>query len=116
MNTQSALARLFRVLHHRSLTLSVIAVFFAFVASGFLPESDYRLQQQGPDYLLPAYIVAILGVAVCCLGFVNLLKDDRNGYEAFRLSVATLLWSMACIPISLLVVLVMNQVIGAYAG
>jgi hypothetical protein len=45
---------------------------------------------------------------------VNLLKDDRSGYEAFRLSVATLLWALACIPISLLFAAVMNQVIRAY--
>src|SRR5579862_217614 len=115
MNTESALTCLFRILHHRSLTVSVVAMFFAFFASGFLPESDYRLQQAGPDYLLPAYIVAILGFAVCFVGFVNLMKDDRSGYEGFRLSLATMLWSLACIPISLLFVIVMSRVIRAYS-
>lgn len=114
MNTESALTRLFRILHHRSLTLSVVTIFFAFLASGFLPESDYRLQQEGPEYLLPAYIVAVLAFAVCCITFVNLLKDDRRGYESFRLSVATLLLSFACVPISLLFVMVMSQVVRAY--
>jgi len=115
MNADSALSRLFRILHHRSLTVSGICVFFAFLSLGFLPEGEYRLQQDGADYLLSAYIIAILGAGVCCLNLVNLLKDDRSGYESFRLSVATLLWALACIPISLLLLFVSREVIAAYS-
>lgn len=106
MNNESAVARLFRILHHRSLTLSVIATFLALIAITFLPESDYRLRHLGADYLLPASVIAISGFAVCCLTFVNLLRDDKSGYEGFRLSVATLLWALACIPISFISLIV----------
>jgi hypothetical protein len=114
MNTESAASRLFRILHHRSLTVSIVAVFFALLAFGFLLGGDYRLQREGEDYLLSAYVSAIAGFTVWCVGFVNLLKDDRSGYESFRLSVATLLWALSCLPISLLLLMVMGEVIAAF--
>lgn len=111
MNPESVFSRLFQSLHHRSLTVSAVAVFLAFLASGFLVESKW---EQAPEWLLSAYIVAILSFATCCVGFLNLLKDDKSGYGGFHLSVATLLWALACLPISLLFLIVMRQVIGAY--
>lgn len=113
MNTDSALSRLFRILHHRSLTVSVIAVFFAFLASGLLIGTR---EEPDADWLLAGYIIAIVGFTVCCVALINLLRDERSGYEGFHLSVATLLWAMACVPISLLFLMVMRQVINAYLG
>jgi len=48
--------------------------------------------------------VAVLGVAYCALNLVLLLRDNRSGYESFRLSVATLLWALACFPVMLLTI------------
>lgn len=105
--------RLFQILHHRSLTLSIIATFLALLALIFalcVPESDYRLTHQGPNYLLPASIIAFLGFVTCCLAFVNLLRDDKCGYEGFRLSVTTLLWALSCVPIAFLSLIVIGMV------
>jgi hypothetical protein len=91
--------QVFQILHHRSLTISVLGAFFAVLATVFMPESWYRWQHLGMKYLMPAGIIALLGLTDCAVTFVCLLRDDKSGYPSFRLSVATLLWAVACVPI-----------------
>ena len=91
--------RLFQTLHHRSLTISSVAVVFAFLAFGSLWEHRFRMEQEGTRYFIQAGTVAFLGLLVCIVGLINLLKDDRSGYPSMRLSVATLLWALASFPI-----------------
>lgn len=55
--------QVFQILHHRSLTISILAAFFAVLATVFMPESWYRWQHLGMKYLLPAGIIAFLGLA-----------------------------------------------------
>jgi hypothetical protein len=91
--------RFTRFIHHRSLTASIIELLFAFFAFAFLPEQDFRIQRQGLSYLVPAAVTALLGVVVCILTLIILLRDNRSGYPAIRCSLATLLWAMGCVPI-----------------
>ena len=100
--------RIGQLMHHRSLTLSVIALFFALYAFAFVPEHSYRLHQQGAVFLWQAGIAAALGLLVCAFTLVILLRDNRTGYPSFRCSVATLLWALACFPDLFLTVLVVG--------
>src|SRR5258708_6599629 len=100
--------RIFQFLHHRSLTVSVIALFFALLAFAFLPEHSYRLHQQGAAFLTQAGIAAVLGLLYCAFNLVILLRDNRSGYPSFRCSLATLLWALACLPVLFLTMVVLG--------
>src|SRR5258708_7613891 len=100
---------IFRILHHRSLTASIVALCFAFLAVAFLPEYNYRLQHQGAPYLWQIGITVLSGVVVCLVTFLGLLKDGANGYPSFRCSLATLLWAPACVPIGFLAAVTMKD-------
>ena len=100
--------RLFQFVHHRSLTASVIALFLALLAFAFLPEHRYRMEQQGSAYLTAAAIAALLGLVVCALTLIILIRDNQSGYPAFRCSLATLLWALACVPVLLLTAIVIG--------
>ena len=104
----ASMKHVFQLLHHRSLTVSVIALFFALLAFAFLPEHSYRLQQQGAGYLTSAGIAALLGLIFCAFTSVILLRDNRSGYPSMRCSLATLLWALACVPIFFLTVVVIG--------
>ena len=99
--------RFFQICHHRSLTLSMIALFLAFCSFGFLFEHSYQLRMQGARFLTGAGIMALLGLIVCTVVIINLIRDDRSGYPSFRLSLATLLRALACFPIVFLAATVM---------
>jgi hypothetical protein len=86
-------------LHHRSLTASLICLFFAFVAFSYLPEHSFRLRQQGMDYLMPATISVAASLVVCALTLLILVRDNQSGYPSFRCSLATLFWAFACVPV-----------------
>jgi hypothetical protein len=100
--------RLFQFLHHRSLTVSIVAVILALVPLGFLPEHAFRLQQ-GAAYLRSAGITAAIDVLFCTFALVILVKDNRSGYPSYRCSLATLLWALACVPVILLIVVVIGD-------
>jgi hypothetical protein len=102
--------RIGQILHHRSLTASAVALFFAFLAFAFLPEYGYRLQHQGAAFRTQAGITALLGLLACASTLMILLRDNRSGYPSLRCSLATLLWALACVPVSLLAL----NVIGGY--
>ena len=102
--------RLFQVLHHRSLTVSIVALFLAFYAFAFLPEHSYWLRQQGEPFLIQAGIAAMVGLLYCAFTLVILLRDNRSGYSSFRCSLATLLWALACVPILFLALVVIGGV------
>jgi hypothetical protein len=102
--------RISQVFHHRSLTVSVVALLFALLALGFLPEHRYRLEQQGSVFLTRAGIAAALGLLDCTFTLIVLLKDNRSGYPSFRCSLATLLWALACFPILVLTAVVIGEV------
>jgi hypothetical protein len=101
--------RLSQILHHRSLTVSVIALVLAFYALAFLPEHSYRLSQQGTAFLTQAAIAAALGLIWCAFALWILLRDNRSGYPSFRCSLATLLWALACFPVLLLTLTVVGE-------
>jgi hypothetical protein len=98
--------QLFQFLHHRSLTVSVIALIVGFFALAFLPEHRGRLQQQGATFLTQAALTAALGLLCDAFTLVILLRDNRSGYPAFRCSLAALLWALACFPVLFLTVMV----------
>jgi len=100
--------RIAQFLHHRSLTVSIIALFFALYAFAFLPEHSYRLHQQGAAFLTQAGMAAALGLLYCAFTLVILLRDNRSGYPSFRCSLATLLWALACFPVLFLTVVVVG--------
>jgi hypothetical protein len=106
--TFASMKRVFQLLHHRSLTASVVALFFALLSFAFLPEHSYRLQQQGAGYLTPASITALVSLVVCAFTLVVLLRDNRSGYPSMRCSLATLLWALACVPILFLTLVVIG--------
>ncbi len=85
-----------RILHHKSLTLSLVALFFALIATSFLPEYGYRTQHH------PELATVLAGLAVCTLTLLNLIRDNRNGYPSFRCSLATILLALALGPIAFL--------------
>jgi len=99
---------MFHVLHHRSLTVSTIALLIAFVIFGFVPEHGFRLQQQGASYLVQAGTAALIGLLMCTLTLIILLKDNRSGYPSMRCSLATLFWAFACVPVFFLTVIVID--------
>ena len=103
--------RVSQLLHHRSLTVAVIALFFAVLALGFLMEHGYRLHHQRTAFLRQSSIAAALGVLYCTFTLVLLLKDNRSGYPSFRCSLATLLWALACFPILLLTAVVVRELV-----
>jgi len=80
--------RIAHLLHHRSLTVSVIALLFGMYAVAFLPEHSYRIHEQGPTFLLQAGIAAAFGLLYCAFTLVILLRDNRSGYPSFRCSLA----------------------------
>ena len=94
--------RISQFVHHRSLTAAAVSLFFAFLAFALLPEYAYRLQQQGASFLTQAWIITLLGLLACAFTLMILLRDNRSGYPSFRCSLATLLWALACVPVSLL--------------
>jgi len=100
--------RLPQFLHHRSLTVSVIALFFAFHAFAFLPEHSYQLHQRRAAFLTQAGIAAALGLFWCAFTLFILLRDNRSGYPSFRCSLATLLWGLACFPVLFLTAVVIG--------
>jgi hypothetical protein len=75
-----------QLLHHRSLTVAMVALVLAFYALAFLPEHAYRLHQQGAAFLTYAAIGAALGAIWCLFTLYVLLRDNRSGYPSFRCS------------------------------
>ena len=100
--------RLLQFLHHRSLTVSVIALVVGFYAFAFLPEHSYHLHQHRATFLTQAGIAAGLGLFWCFFTLLILLRDNRSGYPSFRCSLATLLWALACFPVVFLTVVVVG--------
>jgi hypothetical protein len=100
--------RLLQFLHHRSLTVSIIALLLGFHAFAFLPEHSYRLHQQGASFLTQAGIAAALGLFWCTFTLFILLRDNRSGYPSMRCSLATFLWALACFPVLFLTVVVIG--------
>jgi cell division protein FtsW (lipid II flippase) len=103
--------RVFQILHHRSLSASIVALFFALLAFGLLPEHAYRIRQQGAAFLRHAGTMALIGCLVCVFTLIMLLRDNRSGYPPHRCSIATLLWALACVPIFLLAVVVIGELL-----
>lgn len=64
---------------------------------------------QNSERLFWVAVVAVLGLLVCSLTLLILLHDGRTGYPSFRCSVSTLLWSLACVPIFWLTVIVVSR-------
>jgi hypothetical protein len=93
--------------HHRSLTVSIVALFFGLWASACIP----HYATDATKWLLDAAFVAGLGLTFCTLNLILLLRDNRTGYESFRLSLATLLWAIACFPIVLLAIGVVQGIL-----
>jgi len=81
------------------LTVSIIAVLNAFLALTFLPEFGYRLRIRGVEFLWEAGITAFLGVVVCLVTLITLLKAGSTNYPSFRCWFATMLWVLACFPV-----------------
>ena len=100
--------RFLQFLHHRSLTVSIVALVFGFYAFAFLPEHSYRLHQQREAFLTQAGTAAGLGLLWCVFTLFMLLGDNRSGYPSFRCSLATLLWALACLPVLFLTVVVIG--------
>ena len=88
--------------------MSVIAVVLGFYAFAFLPEHSYRLHQQGAAFLTQAAIAVVLGLCWCAFTLLILLRDNRSGYPSMRCSLATFLWSLACLPVLFLTVVVIG--------
>ena len=104
-----SMRRLLRFLHHRSLSASLVSLFFGFLALGFLPEHTYRLRQQGMGYLTSAAVATILSLAVCSITLFILIRDNRSGYPAFRCSLATLFWALGCAPVIWLILVLVGE-------
>jgi hypothetical protein len=104
----ACMTRLLQFLHHRSLTVSVIALVLGCYAFAFLPEHSYRLNQQRATFITQAGIAAALGLFWCVFTLFVLLRDNRSGYPSFRCSLATLLWALACFPVLFLTVVVVG--------
>jgi len=81
----------------------MVTLLFAALAIGTFPLERHteNLAQSGS--------VAVLGLLACTLTLIVLLRDNRTGYPSFRCSVASLLWSLACVPIVWLSVVVVNR-------
>src|SRR5712691_4070390 len=92
-----------QLFHHRSLTASIISLFFALLAIGGFPI------EQTSEQLFGVGAIAVLGLLVCTLTLLVLLHDGKTGYPSFRCSVSTLLWSLACVPIIWLTVIVVSR-------
>jgi hypothetical protein len=93
---------IWKFLHHKSLTVSCVALTFALLAVGALPIHSHPVQELGIDHSTLPAIVALLGLLVCGLTLVVLLKDGRSNYPPLRLSLATMLWALSCAPVVVL--------------
>ncbi len=103
--------RILKILHHRSLTISLVACFFGVNAFAFIPEHGYRLHQQGTRFLFNAGIAATVALVADIITLIVLLRDDRSGYPSMRFSLATLLWALGCFPTGWLAVIVLGGVL-----
>ena len=91
-----------RFWRRRSLTVSFVALFFGFVAFGFLPEFGQRLRWHGKTFLAPAGGMALLAFVVCIVAFINLVRDVERRYSPTRCSLAAILLLVAFAPIPFL--------------
>jgi hypothetical protein len=94
--------RPFQFLHRRSLTVCFVALFFGFVAFGFLPEFVQRLKWRGTTFLVQAGGAAIMALVVCMVALVNLVRDVERGYSPSRCSLAAVVLLFAFAPIAFL--------------
>ena len=94
------MTRLSQFLHRRSLTVCLVALFFGFVAFGFLPEFVQRLRWHGAAFLVQAGSATLVALVVCMVALVNLVRDVERGYSPSRCSLAAvvLLFVFAPIP------------------
>jgi hypothetical protein len=92
---------LFCILHHKSLTLSLVALSVALFATSLLPDHNYRMQQ-GNIYFFLALTVVVAGLAFCAITLINLGLDRRSGYPSLRCSLATVILALAWGPIAFL--------------
>jgi len=94
------MTRLSQFFHSRNLTLCLVALFFGFVAFGFLPEFVQRFKWHGATFLVQAGGAALLALVVCMVALVNLVRDAERGYSPTPCSVAAgvLLFAFAPIP------------------
>ena len=96
------MTRLSQFFRRRSLTLCLVALFFGFVAFGFLPEFVQRLKWHGATFLVQAGGVAFVALVVCILALVNLIRDVERGYSPSRCSLAAVVLLFAFAPIPFL--------------
>ena len=96
--------RLTHMLHHRSLTVACLALLYGLFPLAYVVGASHQMHEQDVGFLLLASITALLGWIICAATLIVLLKDSRTGYPSFRCSVATLLWSFACVPVLFLTV------------
>jgi hypothetical protein len=101
--------RLFEIFRHRSLSLSLVALLFALLATSLLPEHHYRIEHQGTSYFAFAVAIVVGGLSTCAFSLANLIRDSRSGYPSFRCSLATLLLALACGPTGFLAFLLVGR-------
>jgi hypothetical protein len=102
---------LLRILHHRSLTTSIICLFLSLFAVGLFPGLSERLREPEVSFLVMGGVTAGLGILVCILNLWLLIRDNLTGYPAMRCSVATLVWAFACLPFFALAVVVVRNLV-----
>ena len=97
-------------LHHRSLTCALLTLVCTFFALALMVElGDSPRGRAG--FSVQEEVIAGLCFAVALVTFWRLLSDNRSGYAAMRLSVATLIWALACVPIAFLTCTVVGDLL-----
>lgn len=93
-----------RALSQRCLSVSCVALVFGLLALSML----FAVGHAGPpsslgDLVAPA-MGAGIGLLACAATLLVLLRAGRDGYPADRLSLATFLWALGCVPVVLLTI------------
>lgn len=56
-------------------------------------------------------LIFLIAASFCIVNLICLLKDQKGGYSTARLSLATILWGLACFPVGVLCVGVVREIV-----
>lgn len=105
------MARLVQIMPNRSLTLSVVTLVFSVLSLGCTLSFAVRARFAEDHFPVGSVLVLFGSIFLCTLTLVGLRRDQKSGYSSSRLSVAILLWGLACFPIVLLLIAVAREIL-----
>ena len=101
------MTRFFTLLHHRSLTFSLMALLFGLAALAHIFDFSRRAHMHGHEFVQQSVVLCVVALVVCTAVFVNLVLDVKRGYSPSRCSLASVIMLLASAgPVLLAVTLI----------